>query len=298
MTEAPPDALLVIAGPTASGKSRLALEVAEREGGEIVSADSQQIYRHFDVGTAKPTADELRRVPHHLISSVEPGEQVNAGRFRDLADAAIAQVRARGRRPIVAGGTGLYLRVLLHGVMPGPGASPAIRARIKAEAAEQGREAIHRKLAEVDPESAARILPRDLVRVERALELYELTGVPASVMRRAHGFQERRHPFRMVVLDPPREALYAAIDARVRSMFQELGLVEEVRALMEKGYRDAPPMRSVGYVQALAVAEGRMGLEEAIEDAARQTRHYAKRQVTWFKKEPGAELLRPPYAVA
>ncbi len=290
--------LLVIAGPTASGKSSLALEVAERTGGEIVSADSQQIYRHFDVGTAKPTAGELRRVPHHLVSSVDPGDQVNAGRWRELADAAIADIRARGRRPIVAGGTGLYLRVLLHGVMPGPGASPAIRARIKAEAAELGREALHRKLAEVDPESAARILPRDLVRVERALEIYELTGVPASASRRAHGFQERRHPFRLVVLAPPRAALYAAIDARVRSMFLEHGLVDEVRALVARGYRDAPPMRSVGYVQALAVAEGRMGVEEAVEDAARQTRHYAKRQLTWFRKEAGAELVRPPYDVS
>ena len=197
----------------------------------------------------------------------------------------------------MAGGTGLYLRVLLHGVMPGPGADPAIRARIKAEAAERGREAMHRKLAEVDPESAARILPRDLVRVERALEIYALTGVPASATRRAHGFQERRHHFRLVVLQPPRAELYAAIDARARSMFLELGLVDEVRALVARGLRDAPPMRSVGYVQALAVAEGRMGLEAAIEDAARQTRRYAKRQITWFKKEPGAEFVQPPYAV-
>jgi tRNA dimethylallyltransferase len=220
---------------------------------------------------------------------------VTAGRYRELADAAIADILARGKRPIVAGGSGLYLRVLLHGVMPGPGASEEIRARIKAEAAALGREAMHRKLAEVDPESAAKILPRDLVRVERALELYELTGVPASTARREHGFQEQRYRFRMVVLDPPRDELYTAIGARVRSMFLERGLVDEVRSLVARGYRGAPPMRSVGYVQALAVAEGRMGLDEAIEDAAKQTRHYAKRQMTWFRKEPGAERLAPPY---
>ena len=286
--------LLVIAGPTASGKTALAVELAERCGGEIVSADSQQLYRWFDIGTAKPGAGELRRVPHHLVSVVEPTEQLNAGRYRELAEAAIADIRARGRRPIVVGGTGLYLRVLLHGVMPGPGASGEIRARIKRQAAEHGREALHRRLAEVDPESAARILPRDLVRVERALEIYELTGAAASAGRRAHGFRELRHPFRMYVLDPPREALYSAIDARVQRMF-ERGLLEEVRSLVARGFRDAPPMRSLGYAQALEVVEGKLSVEAAIEVAARQTRRYAKRQLTWFRKEPGAQLIRPPY---
>jgi len=291
----PPDEeLLVIAGPTASGKSALALEVAEREGGEIVSADSQQIYRHFDIGTAKPGAEAMRRVRHHLVSEVEPREQVNAGRFRELAEAAIVEIRARGRWPIVVGGTGLYLRILLHGVMPGPGASAEIRARLKREAAELGREALHRRLAAVDPESAARILPRDLVRVERALEIYQLTGAPASASRRAHGFREERHRFRMYVLDPPKEALRAAIEARTRAMF-EGGLLDEVRTLLARGFREAPPMRSVGYVQALAAVEGRMSVEEAIADAALKTRRYAKRQLTWFRKEPGATFIRPPY---
>jgi tRNA dimethylallyltransferase len=220
---------------------------------------------------------------------VDPSEQVNAGRYRELADAAIADIRARGRRPIVAGGTGLYLRVLLHGVMPGPGASAEFRAALKGVASS------HQRLAEVDPESAARIHPNDRVRIERALEIYELTGVPASAARRAHGFQEQRYRYRMVVLNPPREALYASIDARVRSMFVERGLVDEVRSLVARGYRDAPPMRSVGYVQALAVAEGQMTLVDAIEDAARQTRRYAKRQLTWFRKERDAEFLAPPY---
>lgn len=283
------DELLVIAGPTASGKTRLALEAAERSGGEIVSADSQQIYRHFDIGTAKPSEEELRRVPHHLVSAVDPSEQVNAGRYRELAAAAIDDIRARGRRPIVAGGTGLYLRVLLHGVMPGPAASAELRTALK------GLQTPHQRLAEVDPESAARIHPNDLVRIERALEIFELTGVPASTSRRAHGFQERPYRYRMVILSPPRDALYAAIDARVRSMFVERGLVDEVRRLVAQGFRDAPPMRSVGYVQALAVAEGKLSLADAMEDAARQTRRYAKRQMTWFRKESGAEVLSPPY---
>jgi len=146
----------------------------------------------------------------------------------------------------------------------------------------------------VDPESAARILPRDLVRVERALEIHELTGARASASRRAHGFQEERHRFRMYVLDPPREELRAAIEARTRSMFGG-GLLDEVRALLSRGFREAPPMRSVGYVQALAAVEGRMSVEEAIADTTRRTRQYAKRQLTWFRKEPGAAFIRPPY---
>lgn len=287
--------LIVIAGPTASGKTARALEVAERLGGEIVNADSQQVYRHFDIGTAKPSAGELRRVPHHLISVVEPDQPFNAGRYQAMADQAIAEIRGRGRRVVVVGGTGLYLRILLHGVMPGPGASPEIRARIKEEAGRLGREALHRRLAEVDPASAAAILPGDLVRIERALEIYELTGAPASAQRQAHGFRQDRYPYRLLVLDPPRAELFEAINGRTRGMF-EGGLVDEVRWLVARGYREAAPMRSVGYVQALAVVEGRCGLEEAIAEAQKQTRHYAKRQVTWFRKERGAEPIQPPYA--
>jgi tRNA dimethylallyltransferase len=287
--------ILVIAGPTASGKSALAIKVAQRISAEIVSADSQQLYRDFDIGTAKPSAAELAAVPHHLISAVDPKEQVSAGRYQELADEAIAGIRARGKAVVVAGGSGLYLRVLLHGVMPGPKAAPAIRARIKAEAEALGREEMHRRLAQVDPASAAKILPRDLHRIERALEIHELTGRPASAHREEHGFLADRYRYRLLVLDPPREALHDAIEARTRAMFDR-GLIDEVRALVQRGYREAPAMKSVGYVQALAVVEGQMELEAAIADAARATRQYAKRQRTWFKKERGAELIQPPYA--
>ncbi|CAM4020197.1 tRNA (adenosine(37)-N6)-dimethylallyltransferase MiaA [Corallococcus sp. ZKHCc1 1396] len=287
--------LTVIAGPTASGKTALAIAWAREAGGEIVSADSQQVYRAFDIGTAKPSLEELSAVPHHLVSVVDPLEPFSAAEYQRRADAAIADITSRGRPVFVVGGTGLYLRVLLHGVVDAPGALPALRAELEAVASEQGREAVHRRLAEVDPETAAKLPPQDLVRVIRALEIHAQTGIPASEFRRAHAFAPDRYAFRLFVLNPPRDALYAAINTRAEALFAQ-GLVEETRALLEQGYADAAPMRSVGYVQARAVVEGRMTREEAILDTAQETRRYAKRQLTWFRREPGAVFLTPPYA--
>lgn len=286
--------LTVIAGPTASGKTAIALELARRRGGEIVSADSQQVYRYFDIGTAKPSAEELATVPHHLISVVEPLEPFSAAEYQRRADAVIADISSRGKPVFVVGGTGMYLRVLLHGLVEAPGADPGLRAELEALAAAEGREAVHRKLAEVDPETAAKLPPRDLVRTIRALEIHEQTGKPASGFRREHAFTGDRYPFRMYVLSPPREELYRTIDARTVAMFQR-GLVDEVRELSARGYADAAPMRSVGYVQAKAVVDGRLSLEEARQQAARETRRYAKRQLTWFRKEAGAVFVEPPY---
>ena len=286
--------LTVIAGPTASGKTALAIELARRAGGEIVSADSQQVYRHFDIGTAKPSAEELAAVPHHLVSAVDPLEPFSAAEYQRRADAAIAEISGRGRPVFVVGGTGLYLRVLLHGVVDAPGALPELRAELEALAAAQGREAVHRRLAEVDPETAAKLPPQDLVRIVRALEIHAQTGVPASEFRKAHAFSADRYPFQLYVLDPPREDLYQRINARTEALFAG-GLVKETRDLLDRGYADAAPMRSVGYVQARAVVEGRMTVPEAIHDTAQETRRYAKRQLTWFRKEPGAVFVPPPY---
>lgn len=286
--------LTVIAGPTASGKTALAIAWARAAGGEIVSADSQQVYRAFDIGTAKPSDEELAAVPHHLISEVEPLEPFSAAEYQRRADAAIADITSRGRPVFVVGGTGLYLRVLLHGVVDAPGALPSLRAELEAMAAEQGREAVHRRLAQVDPETAAKLPPQDLVRVIRALEIHAQTGIPASEFRRAHAFAPDRYAFQLYVLNPPRDSLYTAINARTEALFSR-GLVEETRALLERGYADAAPMRSVGYVQARAVVEGRMTREEAIIDTAQETRRYSKRQLTWFRREPGAVFLAPPY---
>lgn len=286
--------LTVIAGPTASGKSKLAIELALQLGAEIVSADSQQVYRHFDLGTAKPSAEELARVPHHLISCVDPDEPFSAARYQALADAAIADLERRGKPVVVVGGTGLYLRILLRGVVEAPGGDEALREELEALAERDGDLALHRQLAQVDPATAARLPPADRVRVIRALEIHALTGKPASEHRAAHAFAAARYEATLWVLDPPREQLYAAINARARAMF-DAGLLEETRALVARGFRDAAPMGAVGYAQALACLEGRLTREQAIEDTAKKTRHYAKRQWTWFKKEPGARFIQPPY---
>jgi len=286
--------LTVIAGPTASGKTAIAIELARRHGGEIVSADSQQVYRFFDIGTAKPSAEELAAVPHHLISVVDPLEPFSAAEYQRRADAAIEDITSRSRPVFVVGGTGMYLRILLHGLVEAPGADPELRAELEALAAAEGREAVHRKLAEVDPETAAKLPPQDLVRTIRALEIHKQTGKTASEFRREHAFAPDRYPFRMYVLNPPREALYRTIDARTAAMFQR-GLVEEVRELIARGFAEAAPMRSVGYVQAKAVVDGQLSVDEAIQQTAQETRRYAKRQLTWFRKEPGALFVEPPY---
>ncbi len=290
----PEPTLTVIAGPTAAGKSALALDIAEREGAEIVSADSQAVYRHFDVGTAKPDAAALTRARHHLVSVVDPLDRFSAARFQELADAAIRDVAARGRRVLIVGGTGLYIRVLLHGLSSGA-PDVELRARLESEARRLGPEAMHRRLELLDPESARRIAVADTLRVVRALEIWEVTGQPASVSHQAHGFSPTRYPYTLWFLDPPRDVLLQAIAVRTRAMFS-LGLVEEVEWLVRRGYRDAPAMGSVGYRQALAVVEGRLSVAEAQAEAERQTRAYAKRQRTWFRREAGVRFVTPPYS--
>ncbi len=291
-----PFALTVISGPTGAGKSALALEFAEREGAEIISADSQAVYRYFDVGTAKPDGKALARVPHHLVSVVDPLEQFTAARFQTLADVAIRDISARGRRVLVVGGTGLYIRVLLHGLSTAP-PEPELRARLEVDARRLGAEQMHARLAEVDPESARRIAVADTLRVVRALEIQEVTGKTASAAHQSHRFASTRYPYTLWFLDPPREMLAANISTRTRAMFAR-GLVEEVEGLVQRGYREAPAMRSVGYRQALAVLEGRLGRSEAQADTERQTRAYAKRQRTWFRKEPAVRFVAPPYVLA
>ena len=287
-------ALTVIAGPTGAGKTDLAIALAERLGAEIVSADSQAVYRHFDLGTAKPEPAQLARVPHHVVSVVEPTEPFSAARWVTLADAAIADIAARGRPILVVGGTGLYVRALLHGLTDTP-PDPEARRALEEAARRLGPEAMHRRLAEVDPAAAARLAVGDVVRVVRALEIHATTGTPPSELRAAHAFRPARYPARIHFLDPSREELEARLEARTRRMF-ERGLVEETRRLVALGFRDTAPMRSVGYRQALAVLEGRMTAEQAERDTFLESRRYAKRQRTWFRREPGTGFLTPPYA--
>jgi tRNA dimethylallyltransferase len=287
-------ALTVIAGPTGAGKTDLALALAERLGAEIVSADSQAVYRHFDLGTAKPEPAQLARVPHHLVSVVEPNEPFSAARWVALADAAIADISARGRTVLVVGGTGLYVRALLHGLTDTP-PDLEVRRALEEDARRLGPEAMHRRLAEVDPAAAARLEAADVLRVVRALEIHATTGTPPSELRAAHAFRAARYPARIHFLDPPREELEQRLASRTRWMF-ERGLVKETARLVDQGFRDSAPMRSVGYRQALAVLDGELTPDQAERETFLESRRYAKRQRTWFRREPGTCFVPPPYA--
>lgn len=283
----------VIAGPTASGKTALAVALARRLGGEIVNADSQQVYRGLDVGTAKPTAEERAAARHHLLDLVEPGEGMDAARFAALADAAIEDIAARGGVPIVAGGTGLYVRALLHGVVAAPGRDPALRLRLEEEAARLGRPALHARLGEIDPEAAQRIRPNDLVRIVRALEIAASGRLPSELFA-AHAFGADRYDAVLLALDPPRAELHRRIDARVAEMFAG-GLLDEARALRVRFGGAMPPKLPIGYGEAIACVSGELPLAEAIRRVQVAHRRYARRQVVWLRKERGVEWVRPPY---
>jgi tRNA dimethylallyltransferase len=289
---ATPPLLLVLAGPTASGKTRLAIEIARRAGGEIVNADSQQVYRGLDVGTAKPTAEERSAVPHHLLDLVDPGEGMDAARWASLADAAIFDVVARGRLPIVVGGTGLYVRALLHGVVDAPGRDPALRIRLEEEAALHGRAALHRRLAEVDPGAAARIRENDLVRIVRALEI-AAGGRTQSELFEAHRFAPRRYRYRLLALDVPREELHRRIGERAAAMSRG-GIVEEARALVDR-IGEPSPRLPIGYADAAACARGEIDREELAARIALLHRRYARRQVIWLRREQDVEWVAPPF---
>lgn len=285
----------MLVGPTASGKTRLGVELAERLNGEIISADSQQVYRGLDLGTAKPSFEERHRVPHHLVdvADLDAGESLSAGAFVRLADEAIADVRRRGRLPLIVGGTGLWIRSLLRGIVEAPPVDPELRRRLEERAAREGREALHAELCRVDPDTAAQTSPRNLVHVLRALELYRLTGQRPSELKARHAFAELRYDAKVLGLAPPREELYRRIDERVAQMFVQ-GLVDEVRAFVSRGLRGAAQTKALGYPQALAVADGRTSVAEAVRLTARDTRHYAKRQLTWFRADPLVEWLAWP----
>jgi tRNA dimethylallyltransferase len=283
-----------ILGPTASGKSALALDLARRLGGErgaeIVCCDSQQVYLGMDVGTAKATRDERREIPHHLLDLVHPDETFHAARWAALARVAIRNIRARGRVPIVVGGTGLYFRALTTGFFEAPPADAAIRARHKEEAASLGVEALHARLAGIDADAAAAIGVRDLVRISRALEIYEQTGVPITALRRA-AVPAEAPAAHVIILDPPQAALRARIEARAARML-EGGFQDEVRALRAAGYGTAEkPLPALGYAQVGALLDGACALAEAQAAIVAATASYARRQRTWFRKEAAAARL-------
>ncbi len=278
--------LLIICGPTASGKSDLALRLAHELDAEIVNADSMQVYRGLDIGTAKPTLEQRAEIPHHLIDVVAPDESFSAADFAGAADAAIREITARGKRVIVAGGTGLYIRALLKGLVDSPGGGGEIRAALQEEAARIGNLAMLEKLRKVDPELAAGLHPNNLVRIIRALEVLQLTGIPLSRYQKEHAFSERRYDSLQIGIQIERAELYRRIDKRVDRMLSD-GLLEEVSGLLAAGFkRELKSMRSIGYKESAAYLQGELSLEETATLIKRDTRHYAKRQLTWFKADP------------
>jgi tRNA dimethylallyltransferase len=288
-------AMVVIVGPTGAGKTRLALELAARTGGEVISADSQQVYVGMDIGTGKVTTAEREQVPHHLLDVVRPDEDMTAARFVELADRAIASVAARGAPVIVCGGTGLYVRALLLGLFEGPPASEAIRAELGA----QETDAIRTELERVDPSAATKIERNDRKRMIRALEVFRVTGeaMSAHQARHDHRTMPRRYDVRLVGLAPEREALYAAIDGRVDAMLAA-GFEAEVAALRTAGY--APPLRSqqaIGYAELHAAAAGEVERSRAIELIKRNSRHYARRQLSWYRSDTTITWYPAPAAV-
>jgi len=294
-TSAPPRVVCIV-GPTATGKTGLGIALAERVGGEIVSADSRQVYRHMDVGTAKPTAAERARVPHHGLDLVDPDEPFDVSRFRDAAVDAIAGIRRRGAAALVVGGTGLYLRILLQGLCDAPPPAPALRAALRAFAAREGTSLLHRWLRRLDPPAAARIHRNDAVRVVRGLEVVLASGRPLSAWQAAHAFTETPYDALVVGLALPVAALEARIAARVEAMVAA-GFVDEVAALARRLPADAPAWGAVGYREMLAHVEGRATLSEAAAATVRATRQFAKRQRTWFRRD-GTIRWRDPRSEA
>lgn len=276
--------MIAIVGPTASGKSALAMRVAERLGGEIVSADSRQVYRGMDIGTAKPTVQERARVPHHLVDMVDPGERYDVLRYQRDARAALATIRARGHVALVVGGTGLYVRALLDGLDLGSlPHDPAVRARLESE----DPTTLHDRLRAIDPEAAARVDARNRRRLVRYLEVATIAGGPVPRVRGA------QIPALRIGLQPPRETLVAAIERRVRAML-DAGVLEETRALVARGIDPRlPSMSAHGYVHWAAHLRGEIDLETAIALTSRDVRAYSRRQMTWFRRDPDIRWFDP-----
>ena len=289
--------VVVVTGPTASGKTGLGIEIALRFGGEIVNADSMQVYRHMDIGTAKPSREERARVPHHLFDIVDPDDDFSAGRFGQVAREVAGEIHERGGLVVLVGGTGLYIRAFLDGLVSDGGADPELRERLEGEHAQAvklgdpGR--LHRRLAKQDPSAAERIHPNDLRRTIRALEIAVQSGRPASGVRADHGFEDRAYARLHLAIDPGRAILAERIDRRCQRMI-EGGLLQEVRRLREAGYGpELRPMQAIGYRHINPVADGRDSLANALVAMQKDTRRFARRQRTWLRKVEEAVYMRP-----
>ena len=289
--------VVVVTGPTASGKTALAIALAEAFDGEIVNADSMQVYRYMDIGTAKPSLEERARVPHHLFDVVTPDVDYNAGRYADDARRVAREILARGRTVILAGGTGLYIRAFASGLVQTGPARRELRERLEASqtraAAEGDATRLHRKLAEIDPEAARAIHPNDVRRTIRALEIIEQSGATPTRLRAEHAFEDQPYEVLQLALDPGREPLAQRIDRRCREMV-EAGLLQEVRRLRERGYGpELKPMQSIGYRHVQPVVDGLDTLANALVAMQGDTRRFARRQRTWLRSVEGVVWIDP-----
>jgi tRNA dimethylallyltransferase len=283
--------VVVIVGPTAVGKSRIAVEVAKAFETEVLTADSRQVYRGMDVGTDKPASEERQAVPHRLIDLVDPDESFNAGLYRRQAIDEIERLYRDCRLPLVVGGTGLYVRTLLKGLCDAPQADPIMRKALRQEAEDQGYDRLYARLVDVDPVIAARLHPRDESKVIRALEVYQLSGRRMSEFQQEHGFAERPFATLMIGLNRDRDVLYRRIEGRIDWQLAH-GLIEETKQLLAQGYRrDSAAMKGLGYRQVAEHLAGEYDAAEMVRRFKRDTRHFSKRQMTWFRKEPGIQWL-------
>ena len=283
--------IIGIIGPTASGKSSLGERLARECPGEIISCDSVQVYEGFHIGTNKPSNSIQKEIPHHLIDVVGPTDPFHAGRFVELADQAIKEVSGRGRIPLVVGGTGLYLRALLHGLSPAPAIPSGVQETLEKEMMEGGLQPLYEELTERDPELASQLPPTDTQRILRGLAVVRGTGLQLSALNRAHQFSENRYEFRLLAIPHEREVLYERINKRVQEMMEE-GLLHEVESLLSQGVpRDCRPMEAPGYSQLVQFMDGKMGLDEAVALIQQSHRRYAKRQMTWLNKTKEVEWV-------
>ena len=278
--------LIVIAGPTASGKTACAVSLCRKIGGEVVSADSMQIYRGMDVLSAKPTAGEMQGIPHHMLGIADPAEKFSAARYRDMARNVISGVYARGNMPVLCGGTGLYINAVTRPMEFSEKCDEALRQELLAMSEQPGgRKKLHDMLAEIDPEAAAKLHENDVRRVTRAIEVYRLTGLTQSQQAALDARREGDYAETLFALDWPRDELYRRIDLRV-DMMLEAGLIEEVRMLRKDEKRHPTALQAIGYKEIAAALDGRMTMEEAVNLVKQLSRNYAKKQLTWFRRDP------------
>ena len=287
--------LIILTGPTAVGKTKLSIALAKAVNGEIISADSMQVYQYMDIGSAKIKKEEMQGVPHYLIDVLKPEEEFHVVRFQEMAKQAMEEIYAKGKIPILTGGTGVYIQAVVKDIDFSENTEKSeVRSRLEQLAKDKGSEYLHQKLLEVDPDSAQKIHANNVKRVIRALEYYELTGEKISLHNEREAAKESPYCYAYFVLNDLREKLYQRIDARVDEMLKE-GLVQEVEKLSRMGYtRNMVSMQGLGYKEILAYLEGECSLEEAVYILKRDTRHFAKRQITWFKREPDVIWVNKP----